>query len=127
MNEKRLFAGIIDFVITGIFQAIFMFTFLIFPLINNQLDFALIFPRAMSITYTSMLYMVFRDIIGSKSIGKRIIKLKIIDKTTSNEATILKRLARNVTLFFAPIELIVFLITKYRIGDRLAGTTVVEM
>ncbi|MCL2092843.1 MAG: RDD family protein [Treponema sp.] len=126
MNSKRIIAALIDYIITGILQAIFMINFMMLPLINNQLDFALIMPRVLSITYVSMMYLILRDILGSKSIGKRIIKLRIIDQATGNEAPFLKRIARNVPLFLAPIEIIVFLVTQHRLGDRLAGTAVLE-
>ena len=126
MNNKRIFAGGIDFFITGIFQAIFMMVFLIIPLMNNTVNFTDIMARNLIITYSSMIYLVIRDIIGIKSIGKRILKLKIVDKQTGNEVVFIKRLLRNITWLLGPIEIIVLLITKDRIGDKITGTTVIE-
>ena len=73
-----------------------------------------------------MLYLVIRDVIGKKSIGKRIMKLKIINKNSGKDADFIKRLVRNITWLLSWIEIIAFFAAKERIGDRIAGTTVVE-
>ena len=62
-----------------------------------------------------------------KSIGKRILKLKIIDKNTGSEANFVKRLIRNITWLLGPTEIVVYLICKERLGDKIAGTHVIEV
>ena len=128
MNTKRLIAGIIDFVILGIIQSILMLLFLIKPLIDNTLNFESldILIRQMSITYSSMGFFIIRDIIGKKSLGKIIMKQKIIDKKDGRETSLLKRLLRNLTWILGPIDILVFLITKERLGDKIVGTDVIE-
>ena len=117
MNNKRIFAGGIDFFIASLLQTFFMMVFLIIPILNGteNVNTMNIMGRNLLITYSSMMYLVIRDIIGTKSIGKRFFKLKIIDKNTGNEANIVKRLLRNITWLLGPIEIIVLLITKNRI------------
>jgi uncharacterized RDD family membrane protein YckC len=72
-----------------------------------------------------MIYLIVRDIIGKRSIGKRVFKLKIINKSNGNEASILKRFVRNITWILGPIDIIVFLISKERFGDKIAGTDII--
>ena len=127
MNNKRIFAGFIDFIITSLIQTIFMMVFLLIPLSNNTIDITDVMVRNFIITYSSVMFLVIRDIIGIKSIGKRLLKLKIIENNSGNEAKFSKRLLRNITWLLGPIEIIVLLITKNRIGDKITDTTVVEV
>ena len=91
-------------------------------------------------------YQLFRDA-GGASIGKRILGLKVVSKT-GKPATPVQWILRNVVfvlptialvipalgflaesgleIFIAGIELILILATGSRLGDRLAGTTVVR-
>jgi len=131
MNAKRIIAGIIDFCILGLIQSVLMFLFLIKPIMehtliieNSGLNFLL---RQLAITYCSMSIFIIRDIIGKKSLGKILFKLKIINKSDGQETTLLKRLLRNLTWLLGPVEIIFFLITKERMGDQLVKTKVVEM
>ena len=128
MNTKRIVAGIIDFLITSMMQTVFMGLFLLKPLLNNT-DNTYIFnimARQLTITYCSMMYLVIRDILGNKSIGKRIFKLKIVDKNNGKEAGFVKRFLRNITWLLGPIDIIVFLVSRERLGDKMVGTSVVE-
>ena len=129
MESKRVGAFVIDFIIVGIIQSILMMVFLIMPLLNNSGNGnnINIIVRQLSITYCSMFFLVIKDIIGKKSIGKKILKLKIVDKDTGNESSIGKRLLRNLTWFLGPIDIIVYLITKERFGDIIFKTKVVEI
>ena len=125
MNNKRIYAGIIDFLITCTIQTVLMGLFLIRPLLNN-IDTFNFMARHFVITYCSWSYLIIRDIIGKKSIGKRIFKLKIINKGNNSETNSIKRFLRNVTWLLGPIDIIVFLISKERLGDKIIGTNVVE-
>lgn len=128
MNMKRIYAWIIDFVIVCIIQTILMAFFLIKPLMENMEDVNIfnVMLRQLTITYCSVFYLIIRDIIGSKSIGKRIMKINIINKKDTNKSNFPKRFLRNITWLLGPVEIIVFLIKKERIGDKIAGTRVVE-
>jgi hypothetical protein len=53
-------------------------------------------------------------------------KLKIINKNDGNETILIKRLIRNITWLLGPLDILSFLITQERIGDKIAGTNVVE-
>jgi uncharacterized RDD family membrane protein YckC len=126
MSEKRIFAWLIDFFITGLIQTVLMVLFLIMPLmgmISDEITFN-VMTRILTITYCSMSFMILRDIIGKKSIGKMVMKLKIVNKNDGNESNPFKRFIRNITWLLGPIEIFVFLFTKERIGDKIAGTDI---
>ena len=130
MNAKRIIAGIIDLCIVGLIQFILMILFLIKPMIDNTLStdgvgFNILI-RQFAITYFSMGFFIIRDIIGKKSIGKKIMKLKIIYKNDVQEASLKKRLLRNLTWLLGPIDIIFYLIQKERMGDQLVKTSVIE-
>ena len=128
MNMKRIYAGGIDFLITCLIQTLLMAMFLIRPLLGNMesIDVFSIMVRQLTITYCSMTFMVVRDIIGKKSIGKIIFKQKIIDKNNGNEIKFVKRFLRNITWLLGPIDIIIFLVSKNRLGDIIAGTSVID-
>ena len=129
MNNKRIYAGIIDYFIACVIQTVLMGLFLIRPLLLNNMDTTNIFnvmTRTFVITCCSWSYLIIRDIIGKKSIGKRIFKLKIINKYDNSETNFIKRFLRNITWLLGPIDIIIFLISKERLGDKIIGTNVVE-
>jgi uncharacterized RDD family membrane protein YckC len=128
MNMKRIYAWIIDFLITCVIQTVLMGLFLIKPLLNNMdaINIFTIMGRQLSITYCSIMYLIIRDIIGKKSIGKRIFKLKIVNKNGGDGANFVKRLIRNITWLLGPIDIIIFLISKERLGDKITQTSVID-
>jgi uncharacterized RDD family membrane protein YckC len=126
MDTKRIIAGFIDYVITCLIQTILMGLFFIMPLMgseNGEFPFN-VMVRMLAITYCSMSFMIIRDILGKRSIGKKFMKLKIVNKNDGNESNIMKRFMRNITWLLGPLEIIVFLIMKERIGDKIAGTDI---
>jgi uncharacterized RDD family membrane protein YckC len=126
MDTKRIIAGFIDYVITCLIQAILLVLFLIMPLIgleNSEITFN-VMVRGLVITYCSMFFFFFLDILGKRSIGKMFMKLKIINKNDGNESNLLRRFLRNITWLLGAFEIIVFLIMKERIGDKIAGTDI---
>jgi uncharacterized RDD family membrane protein YckC len=126
MNNKRIYAGIIDYLIACVIQTILMGLFFIKPLLTGDMDTFNIMIRMFIITYCSVMYLVIRDNIGKKSIGKRIFKLKIVNKIDNNESNFSKRFLRNITWLLGGIDIIVFLLLKERLGDKIVGTDVVE-
>src|SRR5688572_12275403 len=68
-----------------------------------------------------------KDIFNGRSIAKRILKLQIVDNKTGLPASPLKCFIRNLLCIIWPIEVIIAAInTSRRIGDRVAGTKLVE-
>ena len=69
---------------------------------------------------------MLRDLPNKGSVGKRIFKLKIINSETKELASVSQRLLRNIPLLLNWIEIIIYIVSKKRIGDRIAKTDVVE-
>ena len=128
MESNRFIAGFIDFIICAVIQAILVMVFLIYPLIDTvNINIPAIFLKAFGITYISLSYLIFRDILGSKSIGKKLLHLDIVDIDTNAKVNISRRVLRNITWILAPIEIIVYLINDgKRIGDIIAKTKVIK-
>ena len=128
MNIKRIYAWLVDFFIICIIQSFLMVIFIIIPLLNNVEIFHVsnIIIKQLCLTFFSTFLLIIRDVIGKKSLGKKIFKLMILDNMTNNEANLLKRIIRNLTWLLGPTEIIFFLITGDRLGDKIAGTKIVE-
>ena len=70
---------------------------------------------------------VLRDVIGKgRSVGKRIMKLVVLDKQTGEPAKAGKCLLRNVFLPVLQVDAIMLFVTGATIGDRAAHTAVVS-
>lgn len=68
-----------------------------------------------------------KDIFNGRSIAKRILKLQLVDNTTGQVASPLKCFVRNIFCVLWPIEVFVAMTnTSRRIGDRIAGTKLVN-
>lgn len=64
-----------------------------------------------------------KDALLGRSVGKRILKLQVVNIESGEPAGPLKCLLRNITMPFWPIEIIAALINnERRIGDYIAGT-----
>ncbi|MDR1101574.1 MAG: RDD family protein [Clostridiales bacterium] len=70
-----------------------------------------------------MLSIFFKDIISGRSVGKRLLKLKIIGEDGKTPSTF-RLILRNITIPIWLVEAILLLCGKIRIGDKLAGTKV---
>ena len=124
MKNKRFIAGAIDFFIAAIIQSILMFFFIMKPLVAQQIEANQVIILNLQITLISMLYLIVRDILGKRSIGKRIFKMKIVDTKSNETANFMARLLRNITWLLGPIEIIVLLASGKRIGDIIAKTKI---
>ncbi len=71
-----------------------------------------------------LIFFMSKDIINGQSIGKRIAKIKIIDNSGENVAW-WQLILRNITIFIWPLEALLLLLDKERIGDKVARTKVV--
>lgn len=62
-----------------------------------------------------------KDIIGARSLGKRLLNLQIVSERDRKAASPARRVIRNVTLLIWPIELLIAMLNpSRRLGDRLA-------
>lgn len=82
--------------------------------------------RTLLFTFIAFIYLILHDLPNKGSIGKRIFKLKIINSETKELASVTQRLLRNIPLLLNWIEIIAFVVSKKRIGDRIARTDGVE-
>jgi uncharacterized RDD family membrane protein YckC len=126
--DKRVPAFLIDMVPAGLVQALLMVLFIMHPLMQKQIHGNQVMARNLFITAIAMIFMVFRDVFGGRSIGKRIMKLRVVptgegQETASAGALIL----RNIFVIIWPIEALLLLSGKDRLGDKVAKTRVVEM
>jgi uncharacterized RDD family membrane protein YckC len=125
MDSKRIGAFFVDFIITAIIMDIPFMILVILPLVKGQQPSDVILRTLIS-TLIAWLYLILRDLPKNGSIGKRIFKLKIIDSKTNEAATLKQRFLRNIPLLLNWIEIITFVCSGKRIGDRLAKTDVVQ-
>ena len=125
MNLKRIAAFFIDFFISALINNVLFLFFIIIPLMRQNPPDNIIL-RAIFSTSFAYLYLILRDLPKSGSIGKMVMKLKIIDAETKEPASIGKRFLRNVPIIFTWVEIIIFLFAKSRLGDMIAKTDVVQ-
>jgi uncharacterized RDD family membrane protein YckC len=116
---KRIISFLIDLVILGFIAGVVSFFIDIF--MNS-------FEKSSDIIfYFSIILFLFRDIIlKDGSIGKKLLKLKIVDLNSNSTLFIIKKIIRNITTVLWPIEGLILLIFKRRIGDFISGTDVVQ-
>ena len=127
MSIKRILAFLIDFVITAIINNIPFWILIMIPLLRgDRLPSTSIILRALLSTFIAFLYLLLRDLPKNGSIGKMVMKLKVVDVRTKEPASIGKRILRNVTWIISWVDIIVYLAAKKRIGDMLAKTDVIE-
>lgn len=92
---------------------------------NDPKDPAELMSRAFIASLIAMLYLVFRDLPSSGSIGKMIMRLKVVDAETKAPVSAGRRILRNIPWLLNWIEILAFIITRKRIGDRIAKTDVI--
>lgn len=125
MNSKRIGAFLIDFIITAMIMNIPFWILVMYPTIKGKQPSDII-ARTLISTLLAFSYLILRDLPKKGSIGKRVLKLKIIDSRTKELASRKQRFLRNITLLLNWIEIIVFLASGKRLGDRLAKTEIAE-
>lgn len=126
MNSKRIGAFIIDYIITAFIMNIPFCILVMIPLIKGNVPSNnVIILRTLLSTSIALVYLILRDLPNKCSIGKKILKLKVIDSETGANAKKSKKILRNITWLFGPVEIIFFIITHKRIGDLIAKTDVV--
>ena len=125
MNSKRIGAFFVDFIITAMIMNIPFWLLVMYPTIKGNQPSDIILRTLLS-TFIAFTYLILRDLPNKGSIGKRIFKLKIINSETKELASVSQRLLRNIPLLLNWIEIIIYIVSKKRIGDRIAKTDVVE-
>jgi uncharacterized RDD family membrane protein YckC len=82
------------------------------------------------LSYLSMLGFCLyfcKDIVNGRSIAKRLLHLQVVDNKTGQVASPMQSFVRNLFCIIWPIEVPISLFnTSRRLGDRVAGTRVVE-
>ena len=126
--EKRIPAFLIDMGIAGMIQAPLMFLLIMLPLSQGKIKIDQVMGRILLITAISSIYLIFRDTLGGRSLGKRLMKLCVRASDDDRGLISPSRLVlRNLFVVLWPIEAILLLSGKDRLGDRVAKTTVVQI
>ena len=113
---NRFLAFCVDLFLVGILGAISGFLVDIFDVQNILGDW---------IFYIQIILYLAKDGYSSNgSIGKKLFRLKLV--FNSKEYQFLKIVIRNISLVFWPLEGILVLIFKRRIGDFIMGANVIE-
>lgn len=114
IDIKRLVAYMIDCTISGFFAA-FVVAFLHELKILGTIN-----PRSL-VSWCFIIVLLSKDLIG---IGKRLMHIQVVSCQTGRKAKWYQRVFRNVTLFLMLIEMILILLGRPRLGDRLCKTDV---
>ena len=117
---KRIAAFLIDHIII-------CFTFAILGMVEVfvKKDFELFWKLYYIFLLAFMFIYFFKDVINGQSIGNRIMKIKVVD-LNGNKASLFNLIIRNITILIWPVEALLVLLDKERLGDRLAKTKVMD-
>ncbi len=123
---RRIIAWIIDWNLCGLPSL--LYSVVIIDVLKRSPDqnigFILLFLLLVILYPVSF---VLRDVIfNGRSVGKRIFGLYVLDKNTNEIASVKQRIVRNLFFFVYSIDVIVLLVTKASIGDRIVNTIVVR-
>ena len=121
---KRIFAFWLDWVIAFLPGLILTYCLQFVP--NEATPVCLAMVRLL--LFVALLAIAFRDVIfGSRSLGKRLMGLHVIDKSTFQVASKKQRMLRGLLFFIYEIDGIILLVTGETLGDRLAKTAVISI
>lgn len=126
---RRLFAALLDWWIFGAVAigGIEILMLVTAPLIGEGPSVHPLFaiPFLLLVFFYAFGFM-FRDFLfGGRSLGKRIMRLVVLDKRTGNKTKVWQRLVRTLFLQIYPADIILLLVTGFTIGDRCAQTLVI--
>jgi len=131
-SGKRLASMILDHMFMtfiGMLFVIPLFTIQMSALVNaghNPVDLNVFSSPFIYIAITGFVLYFCKDSINGRSIGKRILKLQVVNNATDAPASPVQCLVRNLFCIIWPIEVLVTLGNpNRRIGDYVAGTKVV--
>lgn len=126
---RRCVAWIIDWNLSYICSSFFLFIFFfVLTFIKNTPEPEILASITMIIILVASLSIfALRDLIfGGRSLGKRIMKLVILDGETGEKAKLWQCAIRNLFFFLYAFDLIYMLIKGQSIGDKVAHTIVVS-
>ncbi|NIK69526.1 putative RDD family membrane protein YckC [Paenibacillus sp. BK720] len=125
MKRNRLLAFFIDYILVLlIFVPISILINLNSTEENSNRPFEIFYP----LLFLVLFVFYNRDLIDGRSIGKRIVGIGVRDQSNVQHTPgIIRLFFRNVPLILWPLELLFFIITGRRLGDRLLKTKVVEL
>ena len=117
MMGKRILAFIIDYVTFMILLVLFGIVYKFEIVQNSKLFYISLF--------ISLTLIYFKDNINAQSIGKRIVGLKVV-RQNGAKPSFLQLFLRNLTFCLWPIEAILVLMEKPRLGERFTKTKVIS-
>lgn len=126
---KRIAAFIIDHVIFCVFSGMLFYIFSFITNVNlKTISFESLVNIVNRIIITILVIYIFKDCIGGRSIGKRIIGIAVREKADLNKVpNFAKLILRNLFILIWPVEFFVLILDKEncRLGDKLSKTLVV--
>jgi len=126
MFRKRILAYIID---ATLLEMIFMLINII-PFYDDYILLTQDLCKGYYIIYLVCLLLLFigfigKDLINGQSVGKRILNIRVVNEN-GEVPCVFCLFIRNITFFMWPIEFLLLLLDKKRLGERIAKTNVVE-
>ncbi len=123
---KRQIACFIDHILfTGVASVILIPGILV-DVLRNPFEFSFNTGNVLLNTFALSIYLC-KDVFFSKSPGKRLLKFRLVKTTSLTTPNSFQLFLRNTTFFIWPIEVLVLLVSpEQRIGDKLAGTRVID-
>lgn len=123
--RKRILAFIIDYIILAAAFSIICVILYIAEQVPMLSGSRLFYALYGILLLCVMVLFIAKDCYKGKSIGKKVEKLKVIS-SEGKKTTIFQLFIRNITIFIWPVEFILLLLNKEKLGDRLANTIVIE-
>lgn len=128
MIGKRILAFLIDYFLFMISIIVVSVFTLYDDYIMTEAKFSPFYYRCyIVVLFIVMVLFFFKDVMGGQSIGKRIMKIKVVCKETGDAPNNFRCIARNITIYIWPIEALLVLLEKEKLGDRLAGTYIKQV
>jgi len=121
MFRKRLLAFIIDIVVFYIFAFVSAGLIYLGDVYNNK---ELLIISALLFIFNYLCF-IFKDVKNGQSVGKKILKLRIVCENNTN-TPIWKLLIRSLFLVIWPAEFLALLIKEKRIADMILKTIIIE-
>lgn len=116
MIIKRLIAFILDLVIIAIIMNVILFA-------TQTIDSPILLQLLSALIVTLLLC---KDCINGQSVGKKIMKIQVVDKKSKTEISNIRSIVRNAFVIFWIIEIMVLFISKdKRIGDYIVKSEVI--
>ena len=119
VNARRIIAAVIDFHIICFIVTVISYTLVFLTMYISFLSFVVCF-------ILEYMLILFRDnIFGNASIGKKLLKIKVV-KVNGEKINLITSLKRNILFFLWPVEILLIITDNKRLGDMWAKTIVVK-